>query len=86
MGPYSLVISGKTVLDYNISNLLDLVGLGLATPGLKIQNLFDILASEHMTGATNPLFEAEPHHQVAQVLKADIRIGGASQHGSSVLS
>jgi hypothetical protein len=56
--------SDQAIIDYNIPNLFDLVGLAFIATGLKVENLGDATAEEDTVTTFDALFESEKLEQL----------------------
>src|SRR5208282_3984893 len=55
----SIQLSGKTIFDYNMANLLHLVRLALRALRLQIQDLFYAIPREDVVAPSNSLLKAK---------------------------
>jgi len=62
------------VCNNDPANLLDLIRLGLAATGLKVQDLRHAIPREDMVIAANTLDEAQMNQQRAEIIETDIRV------------
>jgi len=63
------------MLEYHISDLLDLIRLGHRSFGPEVQNLLDAVAGEDMMVTSYSLIESKVQQKLNKIGEADIRIG-----------
>jgi len=63
-----------------MANLLDLIRLGLVSPGLEVKDFFDSVSPENVMASPNALPETQPEEKPTQPLERDVRVGGTTQN------
>jgi hypothetical protein len=72
-------MGSKLEVDYYLPHLPDLIGFGVTSLRLQIQDLFDPIMSEDMVTATNPLVKAKRSKQRPQPIERDVRVGCSAE-------
>lgn len=67
------------IFHNNSPNLLHLVGLRMVSLRLKIEDFLDAVLGKDVVVPSDSFFEAQTPQQVAELIKRDVRIGGAAQ-------
>lgn len=76
---FGIRLASQVIFQYNMADLLHLVGLGLLPFGLQVQNLLHALTEKDVMTASNALAESEVLEQAPQAVKGNIGVGGPAQ-------
>src|SRR5947199_4916065 len=75
-GRPGLWLAAQSIGDDYPAHLHDLVRFGLASPRLKVEDLRHAVARENVVATPDALDEAQMTQQTAEVLEADVVVGG----------
>jgi hypothetical protein len=71
--------SRQPVIDYNISDLLYLIGFALVARRLQVENFDDSLAEKNVMASFNAFLKTQQLQELSHAGKRDIRIRVASE-------
>ena len=74
-----IVASGQSVLDNYLTHLLHLVGFGLSSLRLEMEDLLHTVLRKDVVIPTNSLLEPQTPQKMAKVFEGDVGIGHATQ-------
>ena len=72
--------SGQAIVDYNIPDLFDLLGLAFTANSLKIEHFDDSAAEEDVVAAFDALFKSEKFEKPQHSGKGNVGVGISSEN------
>src|SRR5215475_373658 len=70
----------KSISEYNMANLLHLIGLTFRAQRLQVENFFHTSHREYVMAAFDSFLESDAFQKVDQVRERQVRIRCAAQH------